>query len=460
MSDTFYGYTQSTDSDTVSFIVLEDGTLFTVIDPYSTAQSKAVIAFIVASCISLVATVGLLAAIAMSAFNTRTIKNPNMFVRTHVAFYFVSLLLSDILQSIGSIINSAWVREGAVVYDSLCTAQGVLGHMSDVGIALWTLVIATRTFSVLFLRLDTKHYEKWIVLIAQWSLIGAIVLGGPATARTDKHGPYYGIVGEWCWITANYTVERIVLDYMIALTSAVLGFILCSFVFLKLRGIVRKRASSTIVTLADQERTLNEKYEHRLARQMLLFPIAYTIMIVPLTLCRFLAWAGYDVPFGFSVFSNFIYLLSGLVHVILFACTGRILPRNSVLPRFTISRPEILLSSTAVASNDFDRYYVTTGRNPKRDVEKRNDAFLSSIIETADPRNPFADPVLPHTSESMIKRVDSPVSANHSPHPAPPMLSFHPTDYYIDRSFLHEPSGPLDEMYLEQGSAVQMQLKR
>jgi len=34
----------------------------------------------------------------MSAFNTRTIKNPNMFVRTHVAFYFVSLLLSDIFQ--------------------------------------------------------------------------------------------------------------------------------------------------------------------------------------------------------------------------------------------------------------------------------------------------------------------------------------------------------------------------
>ena len=141
----------------------------------------------------------------MSAFNTRTIKNPNMFVRTHVAFYFVSLLLSDILQcefqfiqpllcmssarhmglelsgsilplwrttlsplmfvldavadillsfaAISSIINSTWVREGAIVYGSLCTAQGtygelftlgwlthpqgVLRHMSDVGIALW-----------------------------------------------------------------------------------------------------------------------------------------------------------------------------------------------------------------------------------------------------------------------------------------------------------------------------------
>ncbi|KAN0107003.1 hypothetical protein V8E52_010605 [Russula decolorans] len=442
MSDTFYGYPQSNDSDTVS-LVLEDGTLFTVINSYSKGQSKAVVALIVASCISLVATVGLLAAIAMSAFNTRTIKSPNMFVRTHVAFYFVSLLLSDILQSISSIINSVWVHEGAVVYGQLCTAQGVLVQMSDVGIALWTLVIATRTFSVLFLRLDTKHYEKWIVLIAQWSLIGAFVIGGPATARSDRHGPFYGIVGDWCWIAANYTVHRILLDFMVELISAILAFILYSFVFLKLRGIVRERASSTTTTPADKERTLKENYEHRLARQMLLFPIAYTIMIVPLTLCRVLAWAGHDVPFGFSVFSDITYLLGGLVHVILFACTGRILPRNSVLPQFSISRPKTLLSSTAVASSDFDLYYgeaVTTGRNPKRDVE-RNDAFLSSITETADPRNPFADPVLPPINESIIS-------------------DFFPADYYIDTSFLPEPSSPLDKTYPEQVTAVQMRSKR
>jgi hypothetical protein len=86
----------------------------------------------------------------MSAFNTRAVKSPEMFVRTHVAFYFVSLLLSDILQgeffclyahprgiylrrvplltypfaAIGSIINAAWMNEEAVVYGSLCTAQG------------------------------------------------------------------------------------------------------------------------------------------------------------------------------------------------------------------------------------------------------------------------------------------------------------------------------------------------
>lgn len=55
--------------------------------------------------------------------------------------------------AISSIMNAAWVREGAVEYGSLCTAQGrhgdifalspptrflgVLRHMSDVGIAVW-----------------------------------------------------------------------------------------------------------------------------------------------------------------------------------------------------------------------------------------------------------------------------------------------------------------------------------
>ena len=61
----------------------------------------------------------------MSAFNTRTIKNPNMFVRTHVAFYFVSLLLSDILQCESGFIHTfycmclvrgAWALNLAGVY--------------------------------------------------------------------------------------------------------------------------------------------------------------------------------------------------------------------------------------------------------------------------------------------------------------------------------------------------------
>jgi hypothetical protein len=51
-------------------------------------------------------------------------------------------------------------------------------------------VIATRIFIVLFLRLEVKRSVMWLVMISQWSLIGAIGFAGPATARTDKHGPF------------------------------------------------------------------------------------------------------------------------------------------------------------------------------------------------------------------------------------------------------------------------------
>ena len=55
--------------------------------------------------------------------------------------------------------------------------------------------------------------------------------------------------------------------------SALLAFILYLLVFWKMRGIVHSQAlsESTLIASADQKR--NERYEHKLARQMLLYPV-------------------------------------------------------------------------------------------------------------------------------------------------------------------------------------------
>ena len=53
--------------------------------------------------------------------------------------------------------------------------------------------------------------------------------------------------------------------------SALLAFILYFLVFLKMRGIVRAQALATSVASANRERDV--KYEHKLARQMLLYPV-------------------------------------------------------------------------------------------------------------------------------------------------------------------------------------------
>ncbi|KAH9010008.1 hypothetical protein EDB85DRAFT_2240731 [Lactarius pseudohatsudake] len=420
MTDPLYATLTKVDNSTVLSITLEDVALHVGSNPSLISNRLSWFA----SCISLIATVGLLSAIAISAFNTRMVKNPNMFVRTHVVFYFISLLLSDILQAIGSIMNSAWVTEQAVIYDSLCTAQGVIKQTADVGIALWSLVIATRTFLVLFLRVPDKRYTMWITLIANWSLLGAIVIAGPATT-SDKLGPFYGISGIWCWISPNYSTKRIALDYMVMFISALLAFILYLLVFLKMRGIVRAQPHSTSVASADRER--NEKYEHKLARQMLLYPIAYTILILPIACCRFFAWTGHEVPFGVTIFSDFIYLMSGLVHVVLFASTRRILPPRSMIPKFLISNPQALLTSTALPDGEFDSYYDdATSERSWYATEKKS----GRVIEAPDTRNPFADPVLPPIDEAVIRRVRSPdPSERSSSRGSPRSLSPVPGNY-------------------------------
>jgi len=55
-----------------------------------------------------------------------------LFVRTHVAIYFVSLLISNFDQAIGGLLNIPWVVAGGVYSGMTCTAQGVIKQFGNV----------------------------------------------------------------------------------------------------------------------------------------------------------------------------------------------------------------------------------------------------------------------------------------------------------------------------------------
>jgi len=73
---------------------------------------------------------------------------------------------------------------------------------------------------------------------------------------------------------------------------------------------------------------------------MLLYPIAYMVLIIPIATSRFAAWAGNKVPVEVTIFTDAIFLLSGLVNVVLFTTTRRILPTESMrIGQWSIFRP-------------------------------------------------------------------------------------------------------------------------
>jgi len=179
-------------SQTTSVLLPSGQQLFTRV-AYTSKEQAGVTFLVFVSILSLIAVIGLLGIISLSAFRTRSYRREEyLFVRTPVAAYFVSLLCCELIQAIGSLNNSRWVRLGAVQLDQSCTTQAILKQAGDVGTAIWSLAIALHTFSVLALEVElTSKLTSFGTLIAGWSGICAIVICGPAVVNTAQRGPFF-----------------------------------------------------------------------------------------------------------------------------------------------------------------------------------------------------------------------------------------------------------------------------
>ncbi|KAF9779448.1 hypothetical protein BJ322DRAFT_352040 [Thelephora terrestris] len=335
-------------------------------------ERMGVLVLVITSTVSLIAAFGLLLAIASSWWNTRKLKDPHLFVRTGVAPYFVSMLVYNVLQSVGSIMNAQWVQSSSVNVGVFCASQAVTKHISDIGVAIWALVIAFHTFLLLFFGITIPRWASLTTLVGANAIIVLLVCLGPTVLDSKSRGPFYGISGYWCWITDEYKSERITMDYMIMFLSAILSFILYTLVFLRMRGNVVVDGSYVRFRLAKSQsqsqsgRLFAQSPALKVARQMLLYPVAYTIVILPITAARFCEWSGRDVPFTVTVFSDVVFLLSGTVNVLLFCATRRILPARSVAPGWRcLSR----LAGFTGSNQDTEKSFACRGIDGK-DLEK------------------------------------------------------------------------------------------
>ncbi|KAJ6530051.1 hypothetical protein DFH09DRAFT_1370837 [Mycena vulgaris] len=346
--------------------VLPDGTQVLLQVAYTSREAHGVTALVAVSCFSLISVVGLLTAIALSAFNTRSLPQQHLFLRTHAAAYFVSLLICDLVQSVGSIMNAKWVLNMAVETGNFCVAQGALKQISDVGLSFWTFVIALHTFCLVFLGIRPRPYVLWVTLIGGWSGLGALAMSGPVFLDTVHRGPFYGISGYWCWITPDYVVERATLDYMFMFMAGTLSFVLYTLVFLRMRGNVVMTGTRLAFRKTASNEWLGHQVDNRtmsVAKKMLLYPVAYTIVILPIAAARFSDWAGNDVPFEVTIFSDVVFLLSGVINVTLFTTTRRILPSGSVkLPKFKVDKQDISRPRIPTENRIFNRRFAGDGR--------------------------------------------------------------------------------------------------
>jgi hypothetical protein len=158
-------------------------------------------------------------------------------------------------------------------------------------------------------------------------------------------------------MTDGYLTEKYALEYCWMFFSAGISFVLYTLVFLRLRGnitvngwrfsfrrrvVVKGYSNRQFKAVTDPSQNTHVM---KVARQMMWYPIVYTILIVPIAGARFASFAGKLVPYEATIFADTIFMLSGFVNAVLFTTTRRVIPASSIFPKFIRERFSITSGS-------------------------------------------------------------------------------------------------------------------
>ncbi|KAG8690418.1 hypothetical protein FRC09_011993, partial [Ceratobasidium sp. 395] len=300
-----------------------------------------------AGLLSATSTFALLIYISRYAFFSRDESTPlvrglRSFSHSALGAFLYSLLISDLIQGAAFAINFKWAIDGGLHHSAACTAQGVVSQIGDLGGALWSLAIAYYTFSLLFLMKKPSVWLTRFLLGAGWTLIFVLPILGPAVIQNvNKRGHFYGISGAWCWIGDGYQVERFIYVYMWIFLSLLSSIILYGLVYLRFSGLlfyehgrlVWKKSENglglgCLVPWAMRDTTTVSfhvsgesgssgtrppntaefngvgKHLKKIARRLMLYPLVYSVVTVPVAICRLGAISGWNAPFPVYIFSG------------------------------------------------------------------------------------------------------------------------------------------------------------
>ncbi|KAI6004515.1 hypothetical protein F5J12DRAFT_893590 [Pisolithus orientalis] len=203
----------------------------------------------VASAASALAAASLLLYIAYSAVTIKPNASRRWSTETHIHYYFLNLMISDLILAIGELFNVKWIVEARVYPGTVCTIQGISAfnlldarlslhaglfmHVGDLGVSLSTMAIALHILQVLVLRWRSPPKFALLILAILWLVILVLVVV-PNVAQQNIYGP----TGHWCWIDRS-TMEKIALEYIWTWLAAVLNIISYLLLALLIKRLVR-----------------------------------------------------------------------------------------------------------------------------------------------------------------------------------------------------------------------------
>ncbi|KZT41646.1 hypothetical protein SISSUDRAFT_1031001 [Sistotremastrum suecicum HHB10207 ss-3] len=224
--------------------------------------------------------------------------------------YVFSLICFDLIQAIGGVLSIRWVNDGIVRCSDYCTTQGILRSIGDTGASMATIAIAFNTFVVIVFRRQLARLRLSILVAAViWGfcvffpVIGFLVnQNGPNPFFTPT--PIGGLY-IWLWIAALESFALYVPLFFILLSGTAAG--------------QRRWWELIFLSNTDGEDNIDGTDDVRAASfKMLLFPFSYSVLVVPLSVCRFISFHHPNAISSQAIFiANSLFSLTGFVDVLL-----------------------------------------------------------------------------------------------------------------------------------------------
>ncbi|CAE6465946.1 unnamed protein product [Rhizoctonia solani] len=302
------------------------------------------------------------------------------FARSALGGFFVCLLLCDFVQGAAFAVNFKWAADGGMYHSRACTAQGAVSQVGDLGAAIWSLVIAGYTFSLLFLFKKPPAWFTWAVFCAGWIVIIVLPIAGRYLIQNvEKAGYFYGLSGAWCWLGDGYQLERFLYLYMWIFISLGSSIILYGLVYLRFSGRISLEGGKlawknpekgwglgcisasgfrdSSFNLSGQSGSGSNgvrppdsaeingvgKHLKTIARRLMLYPLVYSVVTIPVAICRLGVMASWEPPFWLFIFAGITFSSSGLTNVILFIAT-----RHSFIQKVATVRPRVHVTTHQV----------------------------------------------------------------------------------------------------------------
>ncbi|GAB7351912.1 hypothetical protein MBLNU459_g2454t1 [Dothideomycetes sp. NU459] len=232
----------------------------------------------------------------------------------------INLLLADLLQGVSFMFSFHWVyHDGILAPSRTCFTQGYLLNMGDLASGFFVLGIAMHTFYGAVRGKHAKHttFTAWI--ISAWLIAALLTSIGPIWHHED----FFVRAGAWCWISPKYERERLALHYVWIFMVQFGVVVIYTLIFLHLK--------QTMSHILPSSHSATHAKVDRAAKLMVLFPIAYVVLTLPLSAGRMwsMAHEGASLPEAYALTAGSMIGSCGLVDCLLYTLTRRSLIANN-----------------------------------------------------------------------------------------------------------------------------------